>query len=155
MSTTTTDRAGLRAALILVGALVAACQPSNPAPAKPSATPSPVASASAQPAPSANGLDARVKRFLDEHRDEWRDYNVPYVDGQVLHDLVVDRGHKSILEIGTSTGHSTIWLAWAASKVGGAVITIEIDESRHRQAVSNVREAGLSKYVDFRLADAH
>ena len=35
--------------------------------------------------------------------------------------------YKNILEIGTSTGHSTIWLAWAASKSGGKVTTLEID----------------------------
>jgi predicted O-methyltransferase YrrM len=60
-----------------------------------------------------------------------------------------------ILEIGTSTGHSTIWLAWAASKTGGKVTTIEIDEDRRRQAVANLTEAGLNNYVDARLGDAH
>ena len=59
------------------------------------------------------------------------------------------------IEIGTSTGLSAIWIAWALSKTGGKLITIEIDEGRHRKALANFKEAGLSAYIDARLADAH
>jgi caffeoyl-CoA O-methyltransferase len=100
-------------------------------------------------------LDAKVQKFLDSHKRDWRDLNVPYEDGQILHDIVVKNGYTSALEIGTSTGHSTIWLAWAMSKTGGKVITLEIDERRHKIALKNIAEAGLSDYVDARLADAH
>lgn len=99
--------------------------------------------------------DQRVKKFLDDNRNNWHDLNVPYEDGKVLHDLIVKNNYKSALEIGTSTGHSTIWLAWALSKTGGKLITIEIDEGRHRQALENLEKAGLSHIVDARLADAH
>jgi len=99
--------------------------------------------------------DKQVEKFLSEHRNDWHDLNVPYEDGKTLHDLIVKNGYRSALEIGTSTGHSTIWLAWALSKTGGKLITIEIDESRQKQAKANVQEAGLSDFVDFRLADAH
>ena len=64
-------------------------------------------------------------------------------------------GAKRILEIGTSTGHSTIWLAWAAAKTGGKVTTIEIDRGRHERALANFKRAGVAEYVDARLADAH
>jgi predicted O-methyltransferase YrrM len=100
-------------------------------------------------------LDARVRRFLDGHRRSWRDMNVPTADGQVLHDLIVENGYTRALEIGTSTGHSAIWIAWALSKTGGKLITIEIDEARYREALANFEEAGLSDYIDARLADAH
>lgn len=100
-------------------------------------------------------LDARVEKFLKEHRGEWRDMNVPYEDGRILHDLIVKNGYTSALEIGTSTGHSTIWLAWAMSKTGGKVITLELNERRHKQALKNLEEAGLSSYVDARLGNAH
>jgi caffeoyl-CoA O-methyltransferase len=100
-------------------------------------------------------LDARVKAFLDRARHEWREQNVPFEDGQILHDLVVQNGFKNVLEIGTSTGHSTIWLAWAASKTGGRVITIDIDSNRHKKALENFRKAGVDQYIDARLADAH
>jgi caffeoyl-CoA O-methyltransferase len=100
-------------------------------------------------------LERKVQEFLDAERDKWDYLNVPYQDGKVLHDLVVKGGHKAILEIGTSTGHSTVWLAWAASKTGGRVVTIEIDRGRHQRALANLRRAGLADYVDARLADAH
>ena len=59
------------------------------------------------------------------------------------------------MDIGTSTGLSAIWMAWALSKTGGKLITIEIDEGRHKKALANFKEAGLSEHIDARLADAH
>lgn len=100
-------------------------------------------------------VDARVRRFLDSHRRSWRDMNVPREDGQRLFDLVLENGYTRALEIGTSTGHSSIWIAWALSKTGGKLITVEIDERRYREALRNFREAGLGDYIDARLADAH
>jgi predicted O-methyltransferase YrrM len=81
--------------------------------------------------------------------------NVPESDGRILHDLVIENGYKRALEIGTSTGHSGIWIAWALSKTGGKLITIEINERRHKEALANFEEAGLSEYIDARLGDAH
>lgn len=101
------------------------------------------------------GLDARVRGFLERARHEWRDLNVPYEDGQVLHDLIVANGFTRALEIGTSTGHSAIWIAWGLSKTGGRLTTIEIDERRHRIARRNFETAGVARYVDARRADAH
>jgi predicted O-methyltransferase YrrM len=100
-------------------------------------------------------LDARVQQFLESHRRAWRDANVPVADGQVLYDLVLENGYTKALEIGTSTGHSAIWIAWALSKTGGRLITIEIHEGRYREALANFEEAGLSEFIDARLADAH
>lgn len=98
---------------------------------------------------------AKVKEFLDSHAGQWHDLNVPETDGKLLYDLIIKNKYKRVLEIGTSTGHSGIWIAWALSKTGGKLITIEIDASRHAQAVANFKEAGLSEFIDARLADAH
>jgi len=100
-------------------------------------------------------LDERVLQFLENSRQDWHDLNVPYEDGKVLHDLIVENNYQSALEIGTSTGHSTIWIAWALSKTGGKMITIEIDENRQKVAIENIKALGLSDYVDFKLGDAH
>jgi predicted O-methyltransferase YrrM len=100
-------------------------------------------------------LDARVRTFLESNRGQWRDLNVPAVDGQTLHDIIVKNKYTRALEIGTSTGHSGIWIAWALSKTGGKLVTVELDERRHRQAVANFEAAGLSKFIDARLGDAH
>lgn len=106
------------------------------------------------PTPGAE-LDARVRAFLEGNRYDWRDMNVPTSDGQRLYELVLEHGFTQALEVGTSTGHSAIWIAWALSKTGGKLITIEIDEGRHREALANFEAAGLSPYIDARLADAH
>jgi caffeoyl-CoA O-methyltransferase len=103
----------------------------------------------------AKDLDSRIKEFLDSQDWGWGDMNVPAVDGQTLYDIILDNNYTRALEIGTSTGHSGIWIAWALSKTGGKLITIEINERRHREALKNFEAAGLSEYVDARLGDAH
>jgi predicted O-methyltransferase YrrM len=100
-------------------------------------------------------LDEKVAAFLEGHRDQWVDWNVSEADGRVLHDLIVEHRYKNALDIGTSTGHSAIWMAWALSKTGGKLITIEIHEGRYRKALKNFEKAGLSEFIDARLADAH
>jgi len=115
-----------------------------------------LAAGSSTPAANAqNDLDTRVRTFLDANRGQWRDLNVPAVDGQTLYDIVVKNKYTRALEIGTSTGHSGIWIAWALSKTGGKLITIDIDERRHRQALANFEAAGLSTFIDARLGNAH
>ena len=103
----------------------------------------------------AQDLDTRVRSFLEKNHRRWRAMNVPESDGRVLYDLILKHKYTKALEIGTSTGHSAIWIAWALSKTGGKLITIEIDERRYRRALENFAEAGLSDYIDARLADAH
>lgn len=100
-------------------------------------------------------LDAKVKKFLSDHTGQWRDLNIPTADGQTLYDLIIKGNYKSALEIGTSTGHSGIYIAWALAKTGGKLITIDIDPVRHKTALANFKEAGLSEYIDARNADAH
>jgi len=100
-------------------------------------------------------LDRRVKSFLENHDWGWGDMNVPVADGQTLYDIILENNYTRAVEIGTSTGHSTIWIAWAFSKTGGKVITIEINERRYREALENFEAAGLSEYIDARLGDAH
>jgi predicted O-methyltransferase YrrM len=101
------------------------------------------------------GLDEKVRLFFASQRGKWVDWNVPEVDGKDLYDLIIKNNFKRAVEIGTSTGHSAIWIAWALSKTGGKLITIEIDKSRYEKALANFEKAGLSDYIDARLADAH
>ncbi len=126
---------GTVAAIVILGSALAAAAPQSP---KTDAS-----------------LDARVGAFLESRRGTWRDMNVPDADGRALHDIVVKNGYRQALEIGTSTGHSGIWIAWALAKTGGRLITIDIDEGRHREAMRNFKEAGLDNVIDARLADAH
>jgi caffeoyl-CoA O-methyltransferase len=112
-------------------------------------------SAISQLSEKAKKIDETVQKFLDSHKGTWRDMNVPTSDGKLLYDIIIKNNYKQALEIGTSTGHSAIWIAWALSKTGGKLITIEIDEDRYKEAVANFKEAGLSDYIDARRADAH
>lgn len=100
-------------------------------------------------------LDKKVRAFLDSQKRQWRDMNVPTSDGKLLYDIIVENGYTRGLEIGTSTGHSAIWIGWAMSKTGGSLITIEIDQDRHKEALKNFEQAGLTDFIDARLADAH
>jgi len=100
-------------------------------------------------------LDEKVRLFLENRKGRWHDWNIPYSDGKILYDLILKNKYTKAIEIGTSTGLSAIWIAWALSKTGGKLITVEIDEGRHKKALENFKEAGLSEYIDARLADAH
>jgi caffeoyl-CoA O-methyltransferase len=100
-------------------------------------------------------LDDRVQIFLDGMAYRWRDMNVSDMDGRLLYDIVLKNQYTRALEIGTSTGKSGIYIAWALSKTGGKLTTIEIDRSRYEEALQNFEEAGLSGHIDARLADAH
>ena len=113
------------------------------------------APASAEDTTAQASRDEKVEAFLQARESSWRDMNVPRRDGQFLHDMIVEKGYTRALEIGTSTGHSSIWIAWALSKTGGKLITLEIDESRHREALHNFEEAGVADVIDARLGDAH
>ena len=71
-----------------------------------------------------------------------------------MNTLVKSANAKIILEIGTSYGYSTLWLAEAARENGGLVITLEADEAKVTYAKDKLKQAGLLKYVDFRVGDA-
>jgi caffeoyl-CoA O-methyltransferase len=114
-----------------------------------------MASAFAENMNTSEQIDEKARKFLAGQRGKWSDWNVPEVDGKVLYDLIIKNKYQKAVEIGTSTGHSAIWMAWALSKTGGRLITIEIDQARYKQALANFKKAGLSDYVDARLADAH
>ena len=57
-----------------------------------------------------------------------------------------------ILEIGTSNGYSTIWLADAAETTAGRVVSVDVDPERTEMARANLARAGLA--VELRTADA-
>lgn len=61
---------------------------------------------------------------------------------------------KKILEIGTSTGYSTLWLANAAQETQGQITTLEIEHDRSAQAQQYAQELGLDHVIDFRIGDA-
>jgi predicted O-methyltransferase YrrM len=73
---------------------------------------------------------------------------------QFLHIMIRSSRRTRLLEIGTSNGYSTIWLAWAASLAGGQVISIDHDADKQAKAATNLRRAGLREVVNLRCGDA-
>ena len=71
-----------------------------------------------------------------------------------LHSLIIARGAKRIIELGTSYGYSTLFLADAARRTGGKLTTFEIAADKQVYAQSQIEEAGLGDHVDWRLGDA-
>ena len=70
--------------------------------------------------------------------------NITRDTGELLAVLVQTRGAQAVLEIGTSNGYSTLWLAEAVARLDGHVTTIERDEAKRVLAQANFEQAGLA-----------
>jgi caffeoyl-CoA O-methyltransferase len=79
--------------------------------------------------------------------------NVAPNQGKLLHILALAHGARSILEIGTLAGYSTIWLA-RALPAAGRLVTLEVDPKHAEVARANIARAGLADIVDLRLGRA-
>ena len=74
--------------------------------------------------------------------------------GRFLHTLVLAAKPRTILEMGTSGGYSTIWLASAARGIGARVVTLEIDSAKVRLARETLRDAGVEDVASIVEGDA-
>ena len=83
--------------------------------------------------------------------------NVPIISREVLNFMIFNAKGiraKNILEIGTATGYSGLFLAQIANENGGQLTTIEIDEKRHKKAIENFETAGIFEKNHLILGDA-
>lgn len=80
--------------------------------------------------------------------DEVKMWSVPRQSAELLRKYVIDTKAKTILELGTSSGYSTIWLASGAKENGGKVFTIEMAKPKIEIAQKYIKEAGLNDYVE-------
>jgi predicted O-methyltransferase YrrM len=74
--------------------------------------------------------------------------------GQFLHTLILARNAQCIVEVGTSYGYSTLFLADAARLTGGRLISIELDAQKQQSARESLQQAQLAEHVDWRTGDA-
>ncbi len=81
-------------------------------------------------------------------------WNIAPREGLYLYNLILKHHLKRGLEIGTSNGYSSIWIASAMRQTGGHLDTIEIDEGRAALARENFRAAGVEPLVNLHRADA-
>jgi predicted O-methyltransferase YrrM len=87
------------------------------------------------------------------HRDEML-LPVGEEVAQLCVDLAVGRQAKVLVELGTSYGFSTLFLAEAARRTGGMLYTYEIHPDKQRYAQRQIAAAGLSDHVQWLLGDA-
>jgi predicted O-methyltransferase YrrM len=80
--------------------------------------------------------------------------NITPDTGEFLAVLVRATGARRILEIGTSNGYSTLWLADAAAAIGGAVATVELSPAKIAMAHTNFTRAGLLDRITQHEGDA-
>jgi predicted O-methyltransferase YrrM len=80
--------------------------------------------------------------------------NVTRDTGEFLAVLVRAMLARRVLEIGTSNGYSTLWLASAARAIGGSVTTVELAEYKIKLASANFVRSGLARYISAVQDDA-
>jgi predicted O-methyltransferase YrrM len=80
--------------------------------------------------------------------------NVEPETAEMLAVLVRATKASAILEIGTSNGYSTIWLADAAQATGATLTSLDVEPSRTALARENLARAGLEGAADLRTGDA-
>ncbi len=73
--------------------------------------------------------------------------------GMLLYLLATGAQSRRILELGTSYGYSTVWLAAAARATGGKVMSLELKETKIEHARQALTRAGLSTRVEFYAGD--
>jgi len=97
-----------------------------------------------------------IGRQHDAHEQERgkKMLNLEPDTARLLYILLRSSRRTRILEIGTSNGYSTIWLAWAAYASGGHVISIDRDAHKQALAEANLLRAELREVVDLVCGDA-
>lgn len=90
---------------------------------------------------------------LDDRRDQLL-LRIGPETGRLVNILAKGAGARRILELGTSFGYSTVWLAEAARETGGQVITLDLARHKQDYARTMLTRAGLADQVDWRTGDA-
>jgi predicted O-methyltransferase YrrM len=111
-------------------------------------------------------MDARLSGLLDELHRHGVEHDADKADrlerlrnlepdtAALLALLVRATGARRVLELGTSNGYSTLWLADAVASNEGSLTSVELDPERTTQAAQNLVQAGLRSVVDLRIQDA-
>jgi predicted O-methyltransferase YrrM len=89
---------------------------------------------------------------FEDRLARWR--NVEPETAELLSVLVRGSGARRVLEVGTSNGYSTLWLADAVEAAGGTLVSLEVLPERTALATGNLATAGLSEVADLLTADA-
>jgi predicted O-methyltransferase YrrM len=111
-------------------------------------------------------MDKALRRMLDQLLAAGREHdereavhaqrllNLEADTAQLMAILIQSSRRTRVLEIGTSSGYSAIWLAWALRPLNGHLVSIERDGAKQAEADANLRRAGLREVVTLRQGDA-
>jgi predicted O-methyltransferase YrrM len=111
-------------------------------------------------------MDPRLATYIDDlyesgvahdadkpdRLDRWR--NVEPDTARLIAVLIRATSARRLLEIGTSNGYSTLWLADAARSINGRVVSVEIDPARTAEAREHLDAMQLDHFVELRSEDA-
>jgi caffeoyl-CoA O-methyltransferase len=104
----------------------------------------------------ASESEKRILTVLDDMRRMGEVYlEVPASDGRMLRLLAESSGAKNVVEIGTSTGVSGLWLLMALQRTGGHLTTFEMDHGRATLARGHFERAGVAQLATIVEGDAH
>ena len=100
---------------------------------------------------SLDALKAELERFGAANDAATADrahrmLNITRETGELLAVLVRAIAARRVLEIGTSNGYSTVWLAEAAGAIGGSVTTVEVAEHKVALATATCAQSGLAPF---------
>jgi predicted O-methyltransferase YrrM len=111
-------------------------------------------------------VDERLSALLDELYREGREHDTALADrlerrrnlepetAALLAVTVRAAQPRTILELGTSNGYSTLWLADSSRDIGARFVSVELDPARSAAAHANLARAGLAAAVELRVEDA-
>jgi predicted O-methyltransferase YrrM len=111
-------------------------------------------------------MDPEIRNFLRQLEEHARTHdareparsrkllNLDLDTAELLSILARSARARRVLEIGTSNGYSTIWIAASVGPEGGRVISIDRSREKHKLAQDNLLAAGLLQFVDLQLGDA-
>ena len=103
-----------------------------------------------------NSAEKKVLSVLREMESEGKTYlSVGSVEGRMLRLLTEAADARHVVEIGTSTGYSSLWFCLALQSTGGKLITFEIDHERAEMAKEHFRRAGVGQLTTVVEGDAH
>jgi predicted O-methyltransferase YrrM len=95
------------------------------------------------------------KLIIETAEQAPRHANVPLADARLLRVLAESMGAKNVVELGTSTGYSGLWLSNALRKTGGKLTTFELDPDRAATAREHFKRAGVDNIITLMEGDAH
>jgi predicted O-methyltransferase YrrM len=114
----------------------------------------------------AGRMDERLTAYLEDLHRRGSAHDAEKVDrlerlrnvepdtARLLAVLVRATGARRVLELGTSNGYSTLWLADAARSVGGRIVSVDLAAARTAEAKEHLERVQLEEQVELRTGDA-